>query len=338
MGINGCGNAAVPNPMAMDAQPTPMADAMPDVMRDAMPVDACTCQSAGSNIAARITHRPFQTEIFDTTGVNTVCIADSMMPLGELLGGSYILEPGPSEDDAAITWVGVWFPDIPMLGEQQVLWGGGIRAFASDENNQMIATAACLDTSVEAGAQCATQLDVAHEVEYASISPGGVIDASARCERGMLVGGGCSTDAIQRHRARVLRAGMDPTDPSRWLCSWRSHDAAEDIAVSAQVFCLEEIIPESCGCCPPLGDSIVVKQETQPFGPGTNRLQVTCEPGELLLLGNCMLDTADTATLANVTMFRFGFYPGDDDTWGCSWKNPDAITATATATALCLPP
>jgi hypothetical protein len=107
--------------------------------------------------------------------------------------------------------------------------------------------------------------------------------------------------------------------------------------VAAQAFCLEEIIPESCGCCPPLADSFAVRQETQPLVAGTNRLQVTCEPDELLLLGNCMLDAADTATLANVTMFRFGFYPGDDDTWGCSWNNPDAIPATATATALCLP-
>jgi hypothetical protein len=234
MGMSSCGDAAVPTPMAMDAQPAPKADAMPDVMLDAMPADACICQSAGSNIAARITHRPFQTEIFDTTGVLTGCIADSMMPLGELLGGSYILEPGPGENDAAITWVGVWFPEIPMLGEQVVSWGGGIRAFATDENHQMIATATCLDTSVEAGAECATQLDVLPEVEYSWISPGGVVDASARCERGMLVGGGCSTDGLQRHRARVLRAGMDPADPNRWLCSWRSHDAAEEIAVSAQ--------------------------------------------------------------------------------------------------------
>jgi hypothetical protein len=333
MGMSGCGDAAVPNPMTMDAQPAPVVDAM----RDAISVDACTCQSAGSNIAARITHNPFQTEIFDETGLHTGCITEPMVPLGELLGGSYILEPGPSEDDAAITDIGVYFPYIPMLGNQEVPWGGAIRAFARDDDHQMIATVACLDTSMNAGAECATQLDVSHAVEYAWIPPGGVVDASVRCTRGMLVGGGCSAAPLQKARARVLRAGMDPTDPSRWLCSWRSHDAAEDIAVAAQAFCLEEIIPESCGCCPPLADSIAVRQETQPLVAGTNRLQVTCEPDELLLLGNCMLDAADTATLANVTMFRFGFYPGDDDTWGCSWNNPDAIPATAIATALCLP-
>lgn len=330
--MSGCGDATVPNPMDMDAPPAPVADAM----HDATPVDACTCQSAGASIATQITHNPFQTEIFDETGLNTGCITAPMTLLGKLLGGSYILEPGPSEDDAAITDLGVYFPYIPMLGEGEVPWGGAIRAFARDEDHQMIATVACLDTAVDSEAQCATQLDVSHEVEYAWIPPGGVVDASARCARGMLVGGGCSATPAQKARARVLRAGMDPADPARWLCSWRSHDEAEDIAVAAQAFCLEEIVPESCGCCPPLADSIVVRQDTRPLVAGTNRLQVTCEPDELLLLGNCMID-ADSATLANVTMFRFGFLPGDDDTWGCSWNNPDAVTAPAITTALCLP-
>jgi hypothetical protein len=201
----------------------------------------------------------------------------------------------------------------------------------------MIVTAACIDTSAETTAECARQLDVSHEVEYAWIPPGGVVDASARCARGMLAGGGCSVAFFQEDETRILRAGMDPADPDRWLCSWRSQDAAEDIAVAAQAFCLEETIPGSCACCPPLTDSIRVQQETRPLGPGTNRLQVTCEPDELLLLGNCMLDGADSATLANVTMFRFGSLPGDDDTWGCSWNNPDAVAATAIATALCIP-
>jgi hypothetical protein len=46
-----------------------------------------------------------------------------------------------------------------------------------------------------------------------------------------------------------------------------------------------------------------------------------------------MLDEADTATLADVTMFRFGFLPGDSNTWGCFWNNPGAVSATAIATA-----
>ena len=49
-----------------------------------------------------------------------------------------------------------------------------------------------------------------------------------------------------------------------------------------------------------------------------------------------MLDGPDSATLANVAIFRFGIPPGDDDTWGCSWNYPDAVPATAIATAICV--
>jgi hypothetical protein len=305
-------------------------------MRDAMLADACVCEGP-ADLAARITHVPIQREIFDGIGLGTGCGPYPTMPyVGELLGGGCVFESGPSEDNAAMTELGVPYSDIPRLGEQGVGWLASIRAFARDEDHQMIVTVACIDPSVDATASCARQLDVSHEVEYAWIPPGGVVDASARCASGMLVGGGCSTAAFQDARTRILRAGMDPADPNRWLCSWRSHDAAEDLAVAVEAFCLEETIPDSCACCPPLTDSIQVKQETQPLGPGTNRLQVTCEPDELLLLGNCMLDGADSAALANVTIFRFGIPPGDDDTWGCSWNNPDAVSATAIATALCV--
>jgi hypothetical protein len=259
-----------------------------------------------------------------------------MFDWGNLLGGSYALESGPNESASAITGIGVDLDDIPTLGTSEVGWYTGIRAFERDEDHQMITTAACVDPSVDEGAECARRFHVSHEIAHAWISPGGVVDASVECAQGMLVGGGCSVHALQDRRSRLLRAGMDPADPNRWLCSWRSHDTAEDIAVAAQAFCLEETLPEACGCCPALTDSIAVKKETQPLGPGANRLQVTCEPDELLLLGNCMLDGADSTALANVTMFRFGFPPGDDDTWGCSWNNPDAVPATAIATALCL--
>jgi hypothetical protein len=81
---------------------------------------------------------------------------------------------------------------------------------------------------------------------------------------------------------------------------------------------------------------LTVKQTIQPLAPGTNRVRATCDDNRPALLGNCMLDGADSATLANVTMFSFGFPPGDADTWGCSWNNPDAVPATAIATALCV--
>ena len=52
-----------------------------------------------------------------------------------------------------------------------------------------------------------------------------------------------------------------------------------------------------------------VKQETEPLRFGANRLQVQCDPGQLLVLGNCMIDTPSGADVAGVRMFRFGFPP-----------------------------
>lgn len=259
---------------------------------------------------------------------------------GRLIGGSYALEASPSEADSAITALGLDLAEIPFLGQpnenEEVTWWGGLQAIVEADDPNMFTTSVCLDDTVDESNPCARNLQISHAVEYATISPGGVVDASARCEQGMLVGGSCSVQT-DSDRARVMRGGWDPADSSRWSCSWRSRDAVEEIAVAAQAFCLAETIPEECGCCSPLADVLAVKQQIQPLQPGTNRVRVSCDNGAPVLLGNCMLDGADSAALANVTMFSFGFPPGDTDTWGCSWNNPDAVPATAIVTALCLP-
>jgi Transposase len=74
-----------------------------------------------------------------------------------------------------------------------------------------------------------------------------------------------------------------------------------------------------------------------------NRLQVQCDPGQFLVLGNCMIDVPSAADVTDVTMFRSGFPPtlehpdGDHSTWGCSWHNPTGNTSQTIATAVCLP-
>jgi hypothetical protein len=72
-------------------------------------------------------------------------------------------------------------------------------------------------------------------------------------------------------------------------------------------------------------------------------LQVQCDPGQLLVVGNCMIDTPSGADVADVRMFRSGFPPtpehpdGDHSTWGCSWYNPTGNTPQTITTAVCLP-
>jgi hypothetical protein len=88
---------------------------------------------------------------------------------------------------------------------------------------------------------------------------------------------------------------------------------------------------------------LTVKQEPEPLRFGANRLQVQCDPGQFLVLGNCTLDVPTAADITDVTMFRSGFPPtpehpdGDHSTWGCSWYNPTGNTPQAIATAVCLP-
>jgi hypothetical protein len=77
--------------------------------------------------------------------------------------------------------------------------------------------------------------------------------------------------------------------------------------VMSLAFCLhEEPLPGECGCCPSLADSLTVKQATEPLPLGATRVQVQCEPGQSLVIGNCTIDLPSTADLAEVTMFRFG--------------------------------
>ncbi len=76
---------------------------------------------------------------------------------------------------------------------------------------------------------------------------------------------------------------------------------------------------------------------------GANRLQARCDEGQVMAVGNCMIDSPDIAEVKDVTMFRAGFVPtlehpdGDYSTWGCSWYNPMGDTPRAIATAVCLP-
>jgi hypothetical protein len=80
--------------------------------------------------------------------------------------------------------------------------------------------------------------------------------------------------------------------------------------VMSRVSCLhEKLLPAECGCCPSLADSLTVEQETEPLRFGANRLQVQCDPGQFLVLGNCMgncmIDAPPSAAdIADVKMFR----------------------------------
>ena len=166
----------------------------------------------------------------------------------------------------------------------------------------------------------------------------GFADASARCARGTLVGGGCSV-GYRKRRSTHVSYSLALIHPIQAAGAVRGEVRASKMKYLSQPkrFALKSRIPEDCDCCDNLTESIEVRREIRSFVEGTNRLQVSCEPGEHLLLGNCVLDGVETSELTDVSMFRHGFPPGDDDTWGCSWNNPAGVEATAIATAFCLP-
>lgn len=333
-GGSACNTASIPDTPHFDAHsPSPL-DAQPI---DSSPGDACNCSSV-SNLAARIGYIESQRPLPISAALHGQCLDEDLTRIGTLLGGSYALAPSSAETDFVVSYLGVRLQDLPDINDPNInhSWGASIRSSSPDTEDMHIRVACLLDEQADASEpECARSYQVTHEVTYAWIPPSGVVDASALCENGLLISGSCTTDFASDSYTRLIRGGMSLTDRNRWQCSWRSHDEEAERPVAAHAFCLEEQLPEGCECCPPFADAIEVRQSVQPLVAGTNRLQVSCEPGELLLLGNCMLDGADSAELADVTMLRFGFPPSVDNVWGCSWNNPGAVEANGRATTLC---
>ncbi len=290
-------------------------------------------------------------EIGDDLGQASSCgsdYSDGVLSVdGELLGGSAVLEEGSNDYKAWLYQGGVsWFQIFPGGSNEEVeflSWGGGWRAPVRDNDHRMITTAACL-IPAEDGAECARNAWVSHTVQTSTVAPQGAIDLRASCADGVLIAGGCTPNSFPEDDIAITRAGFAPDNRDEWLCSFANLHATTTYEVMSLAFCLhEEPLPAECGCCPSLADSLTVKRETEPLRFGANRLQVQCDPGQFLVLGNCMIDVPSADDVGDVTMFRSGFPPtteqpdGDHFTWGCSWYNPTGNTPQAIATAVCLP-
>lgn len=288
--------------------------------------------------------------MFDPTGIGAACGAqysDGQLPAnGELLGGSAVLEDGPNEYKAWLYTTGAWWYAIfprDSRDEQLFLnWFGIWRTSQRDDDHRVITTAACLLPAD--GAECARNAWVSHTVQTAMVAPQGTIDLRVSCADGVLIAGGCTPNSFPDDDISITRAGFAPDNRDEWLCSFANLHTTITYEVMSLAFCLhEEPLPAECGCCPSLADSLTVKQETEPLRLGANRLQVQCDPGQLLVLGNCMIDVPSATDVSTVTMFRSGFPPtpehpdGDHATWGCSWYNPTGNTPQAITTAVCLP-
>lgn len=310
------------------------------------PADACACRAQA--MTSRIGFPVGSREIGDGLGQGHTCsseYSDGVLRVdGELLGGSAVLEDGPNDYRAWLFHAGIsWFQIFPDGSNEELpflSWVAGWRAPVRDDDHRMITNAACL-MPAEDGAECARNAWVSHTVQTSTVAPQGSIDLRASCVDSVLIAGGCTPNSFPDDDIAVTRAGFAPDNRHEWLCSFANLHETVTYDVMSLAFCLhEEPLPAECGCCPSLADSLTIKQEPEPLRFGANHLQVQCDPGQFLVLGNCMLD-APSAT--DVTMFRSGFPPTPDhpdgvhSTWGCSWYNPTGNTPQAIATAVCLP-
>jgi hypothetical protein len=326
-------------------------DAMPvvPVLDAASPADACVCRAM--SMVGRLGFDPHTAPNVNGLAIASGCAAefsDGQFSVdGELMGGGAALEDGPNEFRAWLTTAGFYWLDIfPREGDvvpEFLGWYGRWRIPVRDEGRQIITTAACL-LPAEPGAMCARELWVSYSIETSSVPAAQQADLRVSCQDGVLVSGACSADNTAFLDVAVIRAGFAPDDRDTWLCSFVNHSDVDDYEVMAGAFCLHENpLPAECGCCPSLADSIVIAQEDAPLRFGANRLQVQCGEGQVMAIGNCMIDSPDVAAVKDVTMFRAGFVPtpehpnGDYSTWGCSWYNPTGDTPRAVATAVCLP-
>jgi hypothetical protein len=302
-------------------------------------------------LESRIGFVPFGIEVFDGSGAGSGCATQGpdggIVPTGELMGGSAALEDGPNEHKAWLFTAGArWYSIFPRGSQDELAflpWYGSWRAPQRDDNRRIITTAACL-LPAEGGVECTRNAWVSHTVQTATVAPQGSIDVRTFCGDGVLIAGGCTPNSFPDDDIAITRAGFAPDNREEWLCSFTNLHTTITYEVMSVAFCLhEEPLPAECGCCPSLADSLTVQQQTEPLRFGANRVEVQCDPGQFLVLGNCMIDALSAADVSAVRMYRAGFPPtaehpdGDHSTWGCSWYNPTGNTLQSIATAVCLP-
>ncbi|WP_233104169.1 hypothetical protein [Haliangium ochraceum] len=266
------------------------------------------------------------------------------------MGGGLVLEDGPNEFRAWLAEIGPsWIDVFPREEDptpEYILFGGRWNSSERDEGRRIIVNVACLLFPEESTSACQREIWTSSQYELGNLETQTTLSLRSSCPDGAkLVGGGCSTEAVGSYRyVQVIQSGFAQDDPDAWLCSWANTSDDEQTQAMAMAYCLhEEPLPAECGCCPTMAETITVKREDEPLRFGPNRLEVSCDEGQTLVLGNCTLDVDDITPFRDVTMFRSGFPPteehpdGDRSRWGCSWYNPTGMAPRAIATAVCLP-
>jgi hypothetical protein len=161
-------------------------------------------------------------------------------------------------------------------------------------------------------------------------------EITVACPTGsVLLAGGCAhqgpfVGAV--HDMTLSRSGFATAEATSWSCGWNSPIGTDGELMLATAYCLQ---PPAYGPDPLEGRvTRVIESQTVPANSSAS-FTASCPPGDFLLSGSCMLDSADPDSHRAI-MYHHGFDADDSNTWRCAWNNPTALTLSATTTATCV--
>lgn len=152
---------------------------------------------------------------------------------------------------------------------------------------------------------------------------------------GILLTGGCANQGPgvgALHDMTLSRSGFATAEATTWSCGWNTPVQTDGELMLATAYCLQ---PPTYGPDPLEGRiARVIESQTVPAN-GYASFTASCAPGDFLLAGSCMLDSADPVSHQAI-MYHHGFDAEDSNTWRCAWNNPTALALPATAMATCV--
>jgi hypothetical protein len=152
---------------------------------------------------------------------------------------------------------------------------------------------------------------------------------------GLLLGGGCADQWPDVQSAvqfmTLSRSGFTTEDATTWRCAWNTPVQPDTDIMRITAYCLQ---PPTYGP-DPLENRITRVSKTQNLPAGSfASFTASCAPGDFLLSGSCMLDSADPLSHQAI-LYHHGLDATNPTAWRCAWHNPTTLNLPATAMVTC---
>lgn len=322
----------------------------PMIVSDAGMVDACQCNAAAL-FRDQLGFGYYRWEFTNYFNWGWACLVEGGVHQdGKMLGVGCAVEDGPAEMTSSLAVMG------PLLDSMldQIEGGRWHEAYGycgwhidapQVDDNLFMTQVSCLlpDT-----ADSCLSTRVWQTMDRFTVAPGDLLDLPVSCDQGVMISGACSFPVRDR-ALTILSSGFRDMSSwpyeSEWQCSWHNTGTTQ-VEVAAVAICLDvDISPEvsSCSCCPPFEELLVSTQATATLGPGVQHVTVSCDEGDTMLAGGCMLEGDLGQAIKDIPLVQSGFewvdhqYRREDlNRWECAWNNGSGLTPKAIATAVCL--